>query len=167
MRHTYFVRDAVLTERGSLGWEANITTMPYGARFRMHRRAMQDYFSPARITDYQTLHRQEACSFLLKLLNTPHDIRYLTRRYVPFAASMQHIVSSCNRFITGVVMKLTYGHTVKSADDPYARLSEQALTATVRAGNFASMLVDFFPICKSIVFGGIKQWCSDATRASQ
>jgi len=166
VRHTYFVRDAVLTERGSMGWEATITTMRYGARFRMHRRAIQDYFSPARITDYRTLQRQEACSFLLKLLNTPHDIRYLTRRYVPYPASMQHIVPSCNRFITGVVMKLTYGHTVKSADDFYVRLTEQALTATMRAGTPASMLVDFFPIRKSTVFAGIKQWCSDATRTS-
>ena len=163
MRRTYFVRDAVLTERGSLGREYSITTMPYGARFRMHRRAIQDYFSPARITDYRTLQRQEACSLVLNVLNTPHDIRFLTRRYVPCPASMQHIVSSCNRFVTGVVMKLAYGHTV---NDSYVRLTEQALTGTVRAGTPAAILVDFFPIRKSTVFAGIKQWCSDATRTS-
>ena len=54
-------------------------------------------------------------------------------------------------------MKLTYGHTVKSADDSYMRVIDQALTATVRAGSPASMLVDFFPIRKSTVFAKIKQ----------
>lgn len=40
---------------------------------------------------------------------------------------------------------LAYGHTVKSEDDAYVRLAEEAATATVEAGSPASTLVDFFP----------------------
>jgi hypothetical protein len=57
-----------------------------------------------------------------------------------------------------MVMKLTYGHTVKSADDYYLRLTEQALDATIQSGTPASMLADFFPICESMA--SVKSWGS-------
>lgn len=64
-----------------------------------------------------------------------------------------------------MIMEITYGHRVVSDEDPFIAITEEAGTATVRAGRFVidtlryrnpdlhfnyspgSMLVDFFPIC--------------------
>jgi hypothetical protein len=66
-----------------------------------------------------------------------------------------------------MVMKLTYGHTVKSADDYYLRLTEQVLDATIQAGSPASMLADFFPICESMASVKSMGRCSDVARTSK
>jgi hypothetical protein len=42
-------------------------------------------------------------------------------------------------------MKITYGHTVRSTDELYVRLAEEAGMDTVTGGSPGSMLVDFFP----------------------
>jgi len=54
-------------------------------------------------------------------------------------------VHSSGRFAAGSILKITYGHTVKSIDDVYVRMAEQAITATAEAGSPGSMLVDLFP----------------------
>jgi hypothetical protein len=64
-------------------------------------------------------------------------------------------------------MKLAYGYTVKSADDYYLRLAEQATNATVQSGTPASMLADFFPICESIASVKCMGKCSDMARTSK
>jgi hypothetical protein len=66
-----------------------------------------------------------------------------------------------------MVIKLTYGHTVKSADDYYLRLTEQTPDATIQSGTPASMLADFFPICETMTFVKGMGRCSDAARASK
>lgn len=50
-----------------------------------------------------------------------------------------------NRFAAGTIMKITYGHTVRSTDELYVRLAEEAGMDTVTGGSPGSMLVDFFP----------------------
>ena len=43
-------------------------------------------------------------------------------------------------------MNIAYGLTIKSTDEEYVRLAEEAGEATVTAGSPGSMIVDFFPI---------------------
>jgi hypothetical protein len=64
-------------------------------------------------------------------------------------------------------MKLAYGYTVKSADDYYLRLAEQALDATIQSGTPASMLADFFPICESMASVKSMERCSYVARTSK
>lgn len=47
-------------------------------------------------------------------------------------------------------MKITYGHTVRSTNELYVRLAEEAGTDTVTSGSPGSLLVDFFPARRSI-----------------
>ena len=49
------------------------------------------------------------------------------------------------RFAAGTIMKITYGHTVRSTDELYVRLAEEAGMETVTGGSPGSVLVDFFP----------------------
>jgi hypothetical protein len=48
-------------------------------------------------------------------------------------------------------MKITYGHTVRSTDELYVRLAEEAGTDTVTSGSPGSVLVDFFPARMSVL----------------
>ena len=54
-------------------------------------------------------------------------------------------------------MKVTYGHTVRSTDELYVRLAEEAGMDTVTGGSPGSVLVDFFPartsVCRTLTAG--------------
>lgn len=60
-----------------------------------------------------------------------------------------HTPSYRFRWATGMIMDITYGHCIDSLEDKYVKLAHDATEATVRAGSPGSMLVDFFPVCKS------------------
>ncbi|TFY83467.1 hypothetical protein EWM64_g548 [Hericium alpestre] len=96
-----------------------------------HRRLIQDHFNQQAILAYRPLQRLETCTLLLGLLQKPE-------------AFIRHV----RRFSAGTIMKITYGHTVKSMDELYVRLAEDAAHETVSAGSPGSMLVDFFPALK-------------------
>jgi cytochrome P450 len=70
-----------------MGWERNIALMPYGDRFRMHRRAIMEHLSPARTPEFRPLQREGACKLLLDLLDTPDAFFDHNRKYVPFTVS--------------------------------------------------------------------------------
>ncbi len=55
------------------------------------------------------------------------------------------------RFAAGTIMKITYGHTVRSTNELYVRLAEEAGMDTVTGGSPGSVLVDFFPARMSVL----------------
>ncbi|KAI0313057.1 cytochrome P450 monooxygenase [Amylostereum chailletii] len=114
-----------------MGWSASLPNIPYGDKFRKHRRWMMEYFNEKAIVGFQPLQRSEVNVLLMGFLNTPQ-------------AFMSHV----RRLSAGVIMNIAYGHTVQSVDELYVRLAEEAGEATVTAGSPGSMLVDFFPILK-------------------
>ena len=56
------------------------------------------------------------------------------------------------RFAAGMIMRVTYGHKVKSNDDKFVRLGDEASEMTVQSGGYGAMLVDFFPLRTSVQF---------------
>ena len=67
------------------------------------------------------------------------------------------LTSTKKRFAAGTIMKVTYGHTVRSTDELYVRLAEEAGMDTVTGGSPGSVLVDFFPartsVCRTLTTG--------------
>ncbi|KAI0276059.1 cytochrome P450 [Russula aff. rugulosa BPL654] len=115
-----------------MGWDSSLPQLPYGPRFRKHRRLILDHFNRD-VNSFQSTQRDEAYILLRDLLETPD-------------AFLQHI----RRFAAGTIMKITYGHTVRSADELYVRLAEEAGMDTVTGGSPGSVLVDFFPALRHI-----------------
>ncbi|KAI0705960.1 cytochrome P450 [Cerioporus squamosus] len=117
-----------------MGWDNVVTHMPYGDRFRKHRRWMHDNFQtrPA-LHGYRPIQQRETYTLLSGLLETPGDF-------------LSHI----NRWSTGMIMEITYGHRIQSMEDQYVKLAHEATEATVLAGSPGSMLVDFFPVLKNL-----------------
>ncbi|KAM5537299.1 hypothetical protein V8D89_009029 [Ganoderma adspersum] len=117
-----------------MGWDNVITHMGYGDRFRKHRRWMHDNFqTKTALQSYQPIQRRETYTLLSGLLAHPADF-------------LAHI----NRWSTGMIMEITYGHRIDSLEDPYVKLAYEATSATVLAGSPGSMLVDFFPVLKKV-----------------
>ncbi|KAI0297971.1 cytochrome P450 [Russula brevipes] len=115
-----------------MGWDASLPQLPYGPRFRKHRRLIREYFIGS-VSTFRSTQRREAYVLLGGLLESPD-------------AFLQHI----RRFAAGTIMKITYGHTVRSTDELYVRLAEEAGTDTATSGSPGSVLVDFFPALKHI-----------------
>ncbi|KAI9509896.1 cytochrome P450 [Russula earlei] len=115
-----------------MGWDASLPQLPYGPRFRKQRRLILDHFTRG-LSSFRPTQRTEAYVLLRGLLQSPD-------------AFLQHI----RRFAAGTIMKITYGHTVRSTDELYVRLAEEAGTDTVTSGSPGSVLVDFFPALRHI-----------------
>ena len=49
------------------------------------------------------------------------------------------------RYTASLILYLTSGHRVNSADDKYVQISETASSGTTQLGNPGSQLVDLFP----------------------
>ncbi|KAI8992776.1 cytochrome P450 [Trametes punicea] len=117
-----------------MGWDNVITHMPYGDRFRKHRRWMQDGLQSKDILfGYRSIQRRETYTLLAGLIESPADF-----------------ASHVHRWAVGMIMDITYGHRIYSLDDEYVRIARTATVETVLAGNPGSMIVDFFPLLKHI-----------------
>ncbi|EGN94698.1 hypothetical protein SERLA73DRAFT_187752 [Serpula lacrymans var. lacrymans S7.3] len=114
-----------------MGWESVVTQMPYGDRFRRHRRLIQDHFSRSMVESFRPIQTQEVHNLLNGLLENPELFS-------------THI----RRFAAGTIMQIAYGHTVDSVEDKYIKLADEALTATVNYGSPGSQLVDLVPALK-------------------
>jgi hypothetical protein len=134
-----------------MGWDSSLPQLPYGPRFRKHRRLILDHFNRG-VNSFQPTQRDEAYILLRDLLETPDAFLQHIRRW-----SDSHIPCAYNspltpqkRFAAGTIMKITYGHTVRSNDELYVRLAEEAGMETVTGGSPGSVLVDFFPARMSV-----------------
>ncbi|TFK67985.1 cytochrome P450 [Pluteus cervinus] len=116
-----------------MGWQAASTHVRYGARFRKHRRFIQQTFNQRAIATLRPLQEQETLIFLQGLTQSPKSY-----------------VDHLRRYAAATILKITYGHKVTSVDDLFVRLAERAGTLTVESGSPAATLVDFFPIMKHI-----------------
>ena len=67
-----------------MGWDSVLTNLPYGERFRKHRRLIQEAFSPQAILAFRPLQRMEACTLLLGLLESPDSFMGHVRRFAYF-----------------------------------------------------------------------------------
>lgn len=60
--------------------EYNTGFMPYGSRWRRHRRSLHDHFHPNIVQRYQPVQVTSARSFLRRLLETPERFMHHTRQ---------------------------------------------------------------------------------------
>lgn len=52
-----------------------------------------------------------------------------------------------HRFASAIVLRIGFGVTVRSDDDPFIKIAADANMATGGGGNPGTALVDYFPSC--------------------
>lgn len=116
-----------------MGWQATLTFLRWGPRFKMHRKVLQRAFAPTSCVKYRGLQEREARILLRGILNHPSDWETILRR-----------------FATAIVLGIGFGVQVNSDDDPYIKIATDASYALGHGGAPAGTPVDFFPVLKYV-----------------
>ena len=79
--HSFYLEEyAKKTDRCRMNWRVALGLMPYGLRWRRHRKLFHEYFNHNAVTKYQPIQRQEVQAFLRRLLVTPDDFLHHIRQ---------------------------------------------------------------------------------------
>ncbi|CAK3873870.1 cytochrome p450 1a2 [Lecanosticta acicola] len=116
-----------------MGWQATLTFLRWGPKFKLHRKVLQRAFTPTSCVKYRSLQEQEAKTLLRGILNRPEEWETILRR-----------------FATAIVLGIGFGVPVKTDDDPYIKIATDASYALGHGGAPAGTPVDFFPILKYV-----------------
>lgn len=141
------VADDLLSQRGSIysdrpqftmlgelmGWEWAPTLMPYGARWRMHRRAFQSHLGQGTLSSHlQALQHRANVKLLVGLLRSPEEF-------------MQHTHCAA---AAGLLM-MSYGIDIDK-DSDYLTLCDAGVQSMVEAGVPGTYAVDWVSWLKHI-----------------
>ncbi|KAI9068980.1 cytochrome P450 [Trametes sanguinea] len=126
----YSDRPRLVMIKELMDWEWNLILMSYGKLFLAYRRTVQQEFQPANVAElHHPVMTREVIAFLARLLSTPDKL-------------IEHL----KLMAAATIMMVTYGHQVKSIDDPYVVLAEAVREhAESRPG---VEVVDMLPIRK-------------------
>ncbi|KAJ9609684.1 hypothetical protein H2200_006012 [Cladophialophora chaetospira] len=102
--------------------------LPYGELWRRGRKLMHTLTMPTAATSYQPLQIYESERLLFDLLRTPDKYEDLFERYAG-----------------GVIMRLAYGKTIETGDEPYIRDALKVVHTVERVASPGAYLVDTFP----------------------
>ncbi|OTA57464.1 cytochrome P450 [Hypoxylon sp. EC38] len=116
-----------------MGWGLTLTFLPYGPRFRLHRSVLQTGFTKTAITNYRPIQEDEARQAVSRILKHPEAWEF-----------------SLRRFASAIVLRIGFGVTVRSDEDPYIKIAIDANMATGGGGNPGTALVDYFPLFRYV-----------------
>lgn len=136
-----------------MGWENILAFIPYGDRFRKHRKMIQQHFnSQQAVLRFREVQRSEICVLLLNLLQSPKDFDCHIKRSVMFEKFPDNLLNKryC-RAVAGTLLGVAYGHQVTSDDDEFVTLIEKAAVLSVAPGAPGTTPPDFLPFCRSIL----------------
>jgi len=114
-----------------MGWGITLTFLRWGPQFKLHRKMLQQSFTPAACKTYRTIQLDEARRACRQILTQPKQWEILARK-----------------FSSGIVMRIGFGVEIKDNDDPYIEMAIDAENATGGGGTPAGSIVDFFPLLR-------------------
>ncbi|KAF6741055.1 cytochrome P450 [Ephemerocybe angulata] len=119
-----------------MGWEFNIGLMPYGERslvWRMHRKMFHQSFQSSAVTSFHPQEVKAARQLVQNLYQRPEDFTTHFRLMAGY-----------------VVLSAAYGIEPLGEDDPYIKISEEAIHYLVEAAVPGAFLVDIIPAMRYI-----------------
>jgi cytochrome P450 len=114
-----------------MGWGITLTFLRWSPRFKLHRKLLQQSFTPSACKAYRPIQAQEARRAIRAIMASPSDWELILRR-----------------FSTAVVLEIGFGIEVQEHDDPFVQMALAVEEATGEGGVPASSLVDFFPLLR-------------------
>ncbi|OCH93087.1 CyP450 monooxygenase [Obba rivulosa] len=116
-----------------MGLDFVFGVMPYGPRWRKHRRAFHEHFNQMAVHVYKAQYLHAAQKML----------RYLYREPGDFIHWIRHATGS-------LTVSVVYGNEIADKDDEYVALAEHCLQGFSEAANPGAFWVDFFPLLKYV-----------------
>ncbi|WYZ44616.1 hypothetical protein EsH8_VII_001052 [Colletotrichum jinshuiense] len=118
-----------------VGWEQVTGMVPYGERFRIHRKNMSRIIGSKQVAaQYNKLQEAEVGHFLLHLLDDP-----------------KNLVDHIKREAGSLILKIVYGYTAEPfTKDPFLDMVGEAMDNFARAAVPGSFLVDVFPFLRYV-----------------
>ncbi|KAG5724292.1 O-methylsterigmatocystin oxidoreductase [Termitomyces sp. T112] len=115
-----------------MGWQPSLTLLDYGKKAQLHRKMFQQYLSKDKCATYQPVQLQRARQLCRRLLSNPKNFQ-----------------QSIERFATGIIVQMTYGHQIDSdGDDWYYKIAQKATIALFDVGPPGGTPIDFFPFLR-------------------
>lgn len=118
---------------GQMGYEAYMSLMRYGSRWRRQRRLFHEHYNPTAVGRLHGLILDERRVFVQGLLKDPFGLMKSSRSY-----------------FTRTILKATYGITPSGDDDPFITQPIKTVEGFARAGVPGTFLVDLIPALKYI-----------------
>ena len=136
-----------------IGYENTVPMMQYGDRFRRQRRWIHDAMSTkSALESYQPLMLRNVYVLLQDLLTSPEAFsEHLYKQVAFYRRCLQVLKKYRFRYVASSILEVTYGRRLTSVHDPLVVYAETAFEATDDSGCAGALLVDFVPICETIL----------------
>ncbi|KAI0365451.1 cytochrome P450 [Pilatotrama ljubarskyi] len=119
----------------------NLVLMSYGRRFIAQRRVVQQEFSPAIVARvHRPVMEREVHALLGRLLEDVH----------PVGAERADVVKHLRHMTGAIIMMVSYGHQVVSAEDEYVALAERVREHGEARPPAGVALIDLLPLLKYV-----------------
>ncbi|KAF9258780.1 cytochrome P450 [Marasmius fiardii PR-910] len=112
-----------------MGWSHVLTFLSHGKQFLKHRKLIQTFFGRSESLAYNTILAQEA-RLLIKNLAAPES------------GDLSNYV---HRLTVSIIMRVAYGHQVKSDDDVFLKIGNDFTFILNNAGQIGNTPVDLLP----------------------
>lgn len=117
---------------------------------------MQRYFDAQSVKSFSGIQERGVQLYLGELLRNPEDFRGASQRCVKAALHMitskSYGLMSLDRLVIGVVLRATYGYTIRSENDPLIDILHHATTEAAQIFYHGAITIEMLPICMSTDF---------------
>ncbi|KAG1745650.1 cytochrome P450 [Suillus lakei] len=117
-----------------VGWKDSLPFLPYGDRFRRHRKNLHRVIgSRAAVDAYNEIEEVETHRFLKRVLAKPDELQ-------------EHIRHTAG----AVILRISHGYEVKENDDPFVDLANRVLANVSQATAPGAFMVDVLPFLAKV-----------------
>ena len=130
---------------GASEWGVNF--MPYGPRWRTHRKLFHDFINVSATKNYDVNLAKAASNFLINLHRNPKAFREHIHLYVPhsLATPIRLVYGAISRLTGSLALSVAYGIEADTPDNEFFHMYEEMLNEVNEAAVPGAFLVDILP----------------------
>ncbi|KAG8796150.1 hypothetical protein FRC12_003741 [Ceratobasidium sp. 428] len=123
----------IITDEWLVDWRKAVSMCPSGPRHRTYRKMMHKFVSKNAAAVYHPYQETEVREFMKRLL-----------------VSSERVEDDFRQAAGGIIMRITYGYRVKTADDRFVILTATTNANLMRAGLASNFMVNTIPVLKYV-----------------
>ncbi|KAG9086855.1 hypothetical protein FRC07_012971 [Ceratobasidium sp. 392] len=146
----------MILDSNLMDWGKYVAILPYGDRWKEHRRMMHAWLQKGATRSFQQSQEQQTRMLLVRLLTSSEDIQDELYRWVAtwlmykspadlILSSLASHLISFGRTIAATLLRSVYGYHLKTLNDPFVVGAKTAIDNLARAAMSTDFLVNAFP----------------------